>query len=324
MSLPNFQPRDPILICLAEIEPKKVDWLWEPYLAKGTVALLSGDPGSGKTFVSLAIAASLSKGIIPSTGESCEPVNTVYLSHENSAEYVTRPRFDALGGDPTRLFLLPGKSVSLTDTSDLSDAIDEARAGLLIVDPIQSYLGADVDLHRSNETRPVLDGLVFIADNFGCCILLVRHLAKSSGGRAIHRGLGSIDLTATARTELLAGTSAHDPNNRALVQIKNNLGPYGDSLGYSIGEDGFAWTGKSNLTANDLLSSDNGTERQSSFDGALEFLKAQLASGEKFQAKLVETAKGIYHERTLQRAAKELGVERRRDGEGGPWIWYLP
>ena len=96
-----------------------------------------------------------------------------------------------------------------------------------------------------------MDGLGRLAREHNCCVLMVRHLSKGSGGRAIHRGLGSIDFTAAARTELIAGSAADDPDSRALVQIKSNLGKFGDSLGYTVGERGFAWTGKSNLTSSD-------------------------------------------------------------------------
>ena len=324
------QARRPKLVCLSDVEAKPVDWLWEPYLPKGMLALLSGDPGSGKTFLSLAVAAALSNGKIPHTLQDCEPVNTLYLSLENSAEHVVRPRFDSLKGDCSRFKLLQGSiggenpstgTVALSDTDLLEQAIVEAEAGLLIVDPIQSYLGADVDAHRSNETRPVLDGLGQLASNHNCCVLLVRHLSKNSGNRAIHRGLGSIDITGAARTELMAGTAPNDPNNRALVQVKNNLGPFGDSLGFTIGESGFAWTGKSELTSSDLFAPDCRTDKRKEIERAIDYLKHELASGPRMQKELVTQSE--FSERTLQRAAQKISVKRERKGERGPLRWSL-
>jgi hypothetical protein len=133
-------------------------------------------------------------------------------------------------------------AITLHDVTLLDETIAKTHARLVIVDPIQSYFGARVDLHRSNETRPLLDGLAKLAEKHDCAILLLRHISKQSGGKAIHRGLGSIDLTGAVRSELLAGSLPDDPGSRALVHIKSNIGPCGPSIGYEIDEEGkFRW-----------------------------------------------------------------------------------
>ncbi len=328
----NTVTRHPELLCLANVEGLKPEWLWEPYLPVGTLSMLSGDPGGGKTFISLAIAAALSRGLAPHTNESRKAMDTIYLSVENSPEYVIRPRFDLLKGDPARFHLLPGmfttagkskqrSSLTLKDLDVFEKALARTKAALLIVDPIQSYLGAEVDAYRSNETRPVLDGLATLARDNKCCILLVRHLSKSSGGRAIHRGLGSIDLAGAVRSELIAGATPDDANRRALVQIKSNYGRFGDPLGYKIDDSGFTWTGKSDLTEKDILSSDAEADGRTEIAEACDYLRGQLASGPKLQKEL-EAGSG-FTERTLQRAAKRIDVKRSRDGERGPWLWSL-
>ncbi len=180
--------------------------------------MLSGDPAAGKTFIALAIAAGFTTGRTPD-GEPCEPLDVLYLSVENSAAHVVRPRFDSLRGDPKRFHLLRGSvwsadggeeqgAVSLSDIAIIDAALRETNAKVVIIDPIQSYLGSGVDLHRSNETRPIMDGLAKVAERHNCAALLLRHLSKQSGGKAIHRGLGSIDLTGAVRSELLAGAIA--------------------------------------------------------------------------------------------------------------------
>ena len=307
------------LVQLSDIQPLAVDWLWKPYLPKGMLSLLSGDPGGGKTYLSLAIAADLSNGRIPGTLEACAPVNTLYLSQENSAAHVIRPRFDLLGGDGRRLYLLQEESITLDDVSSIGDAIDETQAGLVIVDPIQSYLGASVDAHRSNETRPILDGLILLAEHYSCSFLLVRHLSKGIGGRAIHRGLGSIDFTAAARSELIAGSPIDDPERRVLAHIKSNVGPYGESLGYAIDEKGFLWTGKSDLTAADLISAE--PSAASGIEGATDYLKIALAQGPRPQREIING--GLFGERMLQRAARKLGVKKTRKPERGQYMWSL-
>ena len=196
----------------------------------------------------------------------------------------------------------------------------------MIVDPIQSYLGADVDAHRSNETRPVLDGLARLAEEHKCSFLLVRHLGKAQTARAIHRGLGSIDLTGAVRTELIAGSDPSDATHRALVQVKSNLGQFGPSLGYAIAADGtFRWTGESQLTASAILAPELNGERTGPMAEAKAFLSSSLnqvgrpardVQGEALQA-------GI-SERTLKRAKAELGVVSRKRGMEDIWEWSLP
>ena len=314
-----------------------MNWLWKPYLANGMLGMLSGDPGAGKTYIVLAIAAAVTTGHVPCTGEHREPADVLYLSVENSPEHVVRPRFDSLGGNAGRFHILRGSvvgngrkvergSVRLSDLQLLRDALQQTKARLMIVDPIQSYLGAEVDAHRSNETRPVMDGLSRLAEEFGCCILLVRHFSKAPTGRAIHRGLGSIDLTGAVRTELLAGCSPDDPAQRALVQLKSNLGQFGPSLGYVIEPDGtFRWTGESQLTASTILAPELNGEETGARADAKEFLLSALAQGPRPAKDVTAEAgqEGI-SERTLKRAKRELSVRSRKPDMTGGWEWSLP
>jgi hypothetical protein len=326
----NRSSSRPEILNLSLVQPQAIPWLWPPYLANGMLGMLSGDPGAGKTFIALAIAASLTVGRLPYTGEPCLPADVLYLSVENSPEHVVRPRFDLLGGDAKRFHILRGfvmgegkrakrGCIKLSNVELIAEALEKTDARLVICDPIQSFLGAEVDAHRSNETRPVLDGLARLAEEHEACILLVRHFAKSPTGRAIHRGLGSIDLTAAVRTELHAGSV---DEQHALVHAKSNLGQIGQSLGYTIEADGsFRWTGKSELTAVDLQEAESTREQRSDIDEACDYLEKTLAAGPR---KVRELEEGTdVHPRTLRRAAQKLRVQRTRDGERGAWIWEL-
>jgi hypothetical protein len=204
--------------------------------------------------------------------------------------------------------------------------LQQTNARLVIADPIQSYLGAEVDAHRSNETRPVMDGLSRLAEEFGCCILLVRHLSKAPTGKAIHRGLGSIDLTGAVRTELLAGCSPDGPAQRALVQMKSNLGQFGPSLGYVIEADGtFRWTGETSLTASAILGPELNGEETGARADAKELLLSVLAQGPRPVNDIIAEAdqEGI-SERTLKRAKKDLGVRSKKGQMSSGWEWSLP
>jgi hypothetical protein len=260
----------------------------------------------------------------------------LYLSLENNAEYVVRPRFDSLGGDPSRCHLLRGSiigdgervdrgSIRLSDVQLLGDALGKTGARFVIVDPIQSYLGAEVDAHRANETRPVLDGLSRLAEEHGCCILLVRHLSKAPTGRAIHRGLGSIDLTGAVRTEVMAGAAADGSERRAMVQVKNNLGKFGKSIGYTIEVDGsFRWTGESELTAEAILAPNCAENDRSALDEAADFLREELRQAPRSAKEIkAEAQKAGIAEKTLTRAKCRLRIVSRKDGMNGAWEWSL-
>jgi hypothetical protein len=318
------EPR-PDLLTLAEVKPAPQDWLWEPYLPAGMLAMLSGDPGSGTTYLALAIAAALTR-----------KARVLYLSAENSPERVVRTRFDALGGNPQRFHLLRASvtgageetryaPVSLSDLKLLNQALLQTSPRLLIVDPVQSYLDAA-------PTGPIqhpwswLAGLCRLSEKHGCCTLLVRHLTKGRTGRAAARALGPLDLTGTVRSELLAGISSHDPQQRAMAHVKSNVGPLGPALSYSITTEGaFHWTGKSLLAVHSLVAPDIPPEEQGALGEAVAFLRQTLAERPLQAAAILSAAgKAGIAQVTLRRAKFLMGIESRHNGADGLWYWQLP
>ena len=316
-------------VALSTVTAKPVEYLWDGYLPLGMLSMFSGDPSAGKTFLALAVAAELSNGRVPYSKKKCRPVSTLYMSVENSAEHVIAPRFAAHGGNADRFLILKESAVTVTlqDIERIEATARKTKAGLIIVDPLQSFLGADVDAHRSNETRPILDGLVRVAEKLNISILIIRHLAKSSGGRAIHRGLGSIDITGAVRSELLVGHASDSPKLRALVPIKNNVGPHAPSLAFEITGTGMdaklEWRGESSLTSADLLAPEGGPKRKTQLDEAREYLSATLKDGPKLLREELEADAPVpLH--VLQKASTQMGLRKTRKGEGGAWVWALP
>jgi putative DNA primase/helicase len=315
------------LVCLADIPPRPIDWLWQDRLACGTLAMLSGDPGSGKTWVALAIAAALSRGRVPSTNHTLQPCTVLYASAANGAAELIRPRFAQLDGDPARLILLRGvltasaqpASLSLRDTPMLEDALHRTQARLLIIDPLHSYLWA-LDRHRANDSARAFDSLARLAEKHRCCILLVRHLRKRG------RGLTSIELSAAVRTEFIAGSSPDAPTQPALVQVKSNLGCLASSLGYLIDNTGaFSWTGPSALTPEEVMMDrpiDAGLPKRKR---AAEWLRQYLREGERSQYNIEFAAQqdGVCMT-TLRRAKFDLGVVSSKETFTGAWFWALP
>ncbi len=306
------------IVYLSDLQPQPVEWLWQHRLAAGTLAMLSGEPGSGKTWVALAIAAALTNGRAPYTGEKLKPCTVLYASTEHTAAQVIHPRFATLEGDPARLVVLRGAL--------LEDALPRTQARLVILDPWDDLLGPQVDLHRASETLPLLDRLAALAERHHCCILLIRHLSKRISGRPIRRGQASIELSSALRTEFLAGSSLDAQARPALLHIKSNLGPLAPPLDYRINEVGnFQWTGLSSLTPDELLADRPTGAGLPKRKFAAQWLRQYLQDGSQTQG-AVETAAqrdGVCII-TLRRAKFDLGVRSSKDGKGGAWCWALP
>jgi hypothetical protein len=322
------------LLYLDDVEQREVEWLWQDRLAAGSVAVLSGNPGAGKTWVALAIAAALSKGqnpgAIDDTDEnSVPPCTTIYASNHHQGAQLVRPRYLSLGGDPARLVLLRGAApgddpaaaslpLGLQDTPILEDALQRTGARLLILDPLHRYLAAG-SRHRAHEAARVFDNLASLAEKHRCCILLVRHLRR--------RGLGSasIELSGAVRTEFLVGSSPDAPAFSALVQTKSNLGPLASSVGFLFADEGdlaFHWTGPSTLTRDDLQTDRPTGAGLPQRRFAAEWLQRQLAKGPLSHGTIERAAlRDGLHMVTVRRARMDIGVLSYKSSYDGAWYW---
>lgn len=195
------------LIHMEEVVSKEVSWLWYPYIPYGKITVIEGDPGEGKTTLVLKLAAMLSKGLpLPCDDDRpYEPIHIIYQTAEDGIDDTIKPRLEQNGADCSMIRVIDEteKELSMTDER-LEQAIVETNAKLIILDPIQAYIGATVDMHRANEIRPVLKKLGMIAEKYQCAVILIGHMNKASGSKSTYRGLGSIDIQATARSVLLS------------------------------------------------------------------------------------------------------------------------
>ncbi len=177
------------LLTMSDIPAEEVRWLWYPYLPRGKITIIQGDPGEGKTTFVLALASLLTRGLpAPGNTESQPPMNIIYQTAEDGLADTVKPRLTALGADCSRVLVIDESERELT-LSDrrLAQAIQETGAGLLVLDPIQAYLGDGVDMHRANEVRPIFKRLGQLAEQTGCAIVLVGHMNKMQGGKKRER-----------------------------------------------------------------------------------------------------------------------------------------
>jgi RecA-family ATPase len=218
--------------------PSQIHGLWEPYVARGKVALLDGDPGVGKSLLTLDLAARLSRGLAPPTGAaSGRPHVTLILSAEDDIAAM-RPRAEAAGADLNWIITVTGPGgapLVLPDRlADLEAFVCSTEADLVVIDPVMAFLAPGAAANVDQCVRRALNPLAVMAARHGCAILLVRHLCKSDSGKAVLRGQGSIGFVAAARTAMLAARHPADPSLHVLAVSKSNATVRPPSLGYSV------------------------------------------------------------------------------------------
>ena len=204
------------MIRMSNVQQTAVHWLWYPYIPFGKLTILQGNPGEGKTYFAMYLAAACTNRQQLPNGELLEPFNVIYQTAEDGLGDTVKPRLIEAGADLDRVLVIDDRESMLTLTDNrIERAIRENQAKLLIIDPIQAFLGAQVDMNRANEVRPIFRALGEIAEAHDCAILMIGHLNKASGSQSTYRGLGSIDMTAAVRSLLFIGKVRDDPTTRA-------------------------------------------------------------------------------------------------------------
>ena len=304
------KPETVKIIRMSDVELTPVEWLWKPYLPFGKLSVLQGNPGEGKTYFAMHLAAACTNGKLLPNMERMEPFNVIYQTAEDGLGDTVKPRLIEAGADLDRVLVIDDSDVQLTLSDErIEKAIIENNAKLVIIDPIQAYLGADVDMNRANEVRPIFMRLGQVAQRTGCAILLIGHLNKAAGMQSLQRGLGSIDIAAAVRSVLFIGKLKHDPTMRILTHEKSSLAPPGASLAFSLGDEGgFRWVGEYDITADEMLSGIE-PQRETKTQQAKDLICTLLAGGKQVLSEDIDKAaleRGIPG-RTVRDAKRELG-----------------
>ena len=306
------------IINMADVEAVAVKWLWKPYIPLGKITIIQGDPGEGKTTLALSIAAAFTQGEnLPNE------VETKVQTAEDGLADTIKPRLEAVNADCARVLVIDESKEELSMTDErIEKAIQQTGAKLIILDPIQAYIGANVDMHRANEIRPVMSKLGRIAEEYGCAVVLIGHMNKAAGQKSSYRGLGSIDITAVARSVLIVGKMRDSPSKRIMTQAKSSLAPVGKSLLFEINENSaLEWKGEVDITAEQFL--ENCGAELSKLEIATEFLLEILKDGKVSQKEIAAAASDYdFSARTLNEAKKNLKVlSIKADNK---WYWKLP
>lgn len=327
---PSKEEHQITLLNLDDVEPEVVEWLWYPYIPRGKLTMIEGDPGLGKSWLTMALASYISRGKALPYQLNPEEGPVLIMSAEDGIADTIKPRLITLRANTKNIIAIP-EPVSFTENGAqaVDEAIKQVKPLLVIIDPLVAYLGGKIDLHKANETREIMARMTRIAEENKVAIVLVRHLTKGNKDKAIYRGLGSIDLTAAVRSVLAIGRNPKDPNEgRVICHIKSNLAPLGKAISYTLDagdkKHPFEFGEEVEVNVEEVLGAQP-TNGKGATEAAVEFLNTILINGKAMPSIEIQReaeARGI-GEKALKKARKFLGISMIRDGDG-VYKWALP
>ena len=289
------------MLCYKDIEQTSVEWLWFPYIPFGKLTIIQGNPGEGKTYFAMMLTAACTNRKLFPNMEDIEPFNVIYQTAEDGMGDTIKPRLVEAGADLSRVMVIDDSEEALTSSDDrIEKAVRQNHVRLVIIDPVQAFIGADVDMNRANEVRPVFRKLGMIAEKTSCAIVLIGHLNKSSGTQSTYRGLGSIDIMAAVRSLIFIGKVRKDPTTRVVIHEKSSLAPPGETMAFKLGdEEGFRWAGAYEISADELLDGKEGKATETKLERRAKLIRELLADKKQISI------------RELDEKAKEQGISGR-------------
>lgn len=332
-------------LCLADVQPEPVRWLWPGRIALGKLTLIAGDPGLGKSLLTAFLAAVVSKGYKWPLDDTPAPQGSVVLlSAEDDAADTIRPRLDAADADCSRIHILQavqgtdedGKPIErlfslkqdIAVLEGLLPTLPDCR--LLVIDPVSAYLD-NTKSHENADVRGLLAPLAALAARHGVAVVLIQHLNKNAVGSAIYRAIGSIAFMAAARAGYIVTRDKSNPQRRLFMPAKNNLANDSSGLAYTVvtAENGapvITWEQEPvTMTADEALTPSVSNDEQADNDWAAIVLEQTLSSGPitAIEAQKEARQAGI-SPKMLRRAREKLGVITRKADFKGGWVWALP
>lgn len=321
---------------LSEIEEEQIDWIWYPYLAKKTLSIIEGDPGLGKSYLAMMMAASISSGATLPCVKRNKPTLTgpvVYFDIENNAASVTKVRLKYNGFDNLNNYYPVEQAFSIEDLDaieEMYDYLEKIKPVLVVFDTLNTYIGR-ADTHKASEATQAMNVFKQISTDFDCAVCVLRHLTKGSGS-AMYRGQGSVAFAGSARVVMAVGVDPKDPETRVMAITKGNLAPLPGGLSFRIearpkDRSEFIWEGFNNLTAQEIV--DASTEARSKkvegngIQEAMEFLESQIKNKPVDVEKLYRMGeKRSIARKMIDRAGSRMNIKKKTLKDGSE-TWCL-
>jgi len=320
----------PWVMSMDKVTEEKTEWLWKPRIPRRRPTVFGGDPGSGKSFCSLKVVASVTRGeALPGDEKPEAPHNVLLISTEDGYSDVCKPRLRVLGADMSRIYI-PEPERNLTPSlimSGLEHLVKASDPKLVILDPLMAF-AAGKSVEKASVMRQLLTPITNLAEKFDFALLIICHLNKSQV-KSLYRIQESIDLVALARSVFIFANDADDKERHIIAHAKSSLGVKTTSLSFYIRDDGnagrFEWGENVDIGVDELLSSDETKKLDNSqLVAAKRWLEQQLANGSTPSNTIKDSAEkaGIAW-RTVWRAKDELNVKARKEKGTGEWRWRL-
>jgi hypothetical protein len=320
------------VVRMDHVMAKTPTWFWPNRLPDASFNVLSGDPGATKSFLTVFMAAVVSRGRVwPDCPKEAVTRGSVLLCSSEDDPGIVRGRLDAHGADTERVFVCSGVTAGETKKAfDLSHHVDALErflddvpdTRLVVLDPVTAYLG-DANANNNAEVRTVLSPLADLAVRRAVTIVAVNHHNKRSDLAYMYRGLGSTGFVAQARSVWAVVTDKDDPETHILAPIKTNYSVKPTGLKYRIIEgvvtfEPDPWTG----TLDDQMTERKGKPR---VDACVEWLKQRLSKGAVLASTIFEEAGQEGFSRDVcYRTKQQLSVTAAKAGFNRGWYWELP
>ncbi|GHU68057.1 hypothetical protein FACS1894184_09150 [Clostridia bacterium] len=300
---------------------RNTSWLWYPFLPAGKLSVLVAEQGEGKTSMALTIASYLSRGIaLPGMTNSTDPCNVIFQTAEDEFEETIFQRLEAAGADLRRVSYIVDPNDELTLNSDeFINLIEQKAAKLLIIDPIQGFIGSGYDMNRAVSMRKLLAPLRIAAAKTGCAVLLIAHYNKARGSRRVQNVMGSGDITNISRNVLAISHLDAEPETRFMTHMKSTFAAKGTSITFQLTDKGLVFGEITKLPIEALQEQAKTSQQEKACDIILDMLQDGPAWSRDIVQACIQAKIGT---RTIPKAKDEVGAKSKRLDR--KWYWYLP